>query len=272
MHLRDSVVIVTGASRGIGRAIADRLAAEGSLLVLVARSAGGGGQGQGEGEGDGPAPRWVTGDVVDPDTARKAVAAALESFGRLDAVINNAGLGLRAPVWRIAPEDLRYVLDVNLIGPLNFIRAAVPPMVERGRGLIVNVSSAVARRPVPSLGGYAATKAALLSLSETLRMELSGTGVEVLSVLPGSVETGFKSAARGEPYPERPGAVRLEPTDVADRVVRAMAAGRREVAVLSRSERLALLAGRVAPGLVEKALLRRYGGGGSPGDGPGQGV
>ena len=266
-RLAGKVVLITGASQGIGRALARRLAAERCRLVLVARSGNQIESLAGEleelarktGLSSGPVAVAVAGDVTDPDVARRAVDRALETFSGLDVLVNNAGVGLRAPVARLAPVDLEDVFRVNVVGALNFIRAAVPHLVDQGRGLIVNVSSIGARQPVPYLGGYGATKAALAALSESLRMELAGTGVAVLTVFPGSVETGFKTKAKGEPYPERKSASRLSPEEVAERILLAAEAGRREVRILSRGESLGLLLGRVLPGVVERQLIRRYG-------------
>lgn len=259
MDLRDRVILLTGASEGIGRALAGRLAGEGARLVLVARSP--------EKltvlatELGGPARAVaVPGDVTDPATARRAVAEALERFGRLDALINNAGIGLRAPVSRLDPSDLTAVFSVNVIGALHFLREAVPALVQAGDGLIVTIASLAARQPVPNLGGYAATKAALVALVEALRLELAGTGVRVLTVLPGSVETDFKRHSCGEAYPERAGARRLSPELTADRIVAAMRrSGSGQVYVLSRGERLGLAAARVAPRIIERKLVKRYG-------------
>ncbi len=268
MKLCERVVVITGASRGIGLALARRLARERCRLVLVARSAWELEQVAAEVLSLGsPGAVAVAGDVTDPVTARRAAEESLGRLGGLDVLVNNAGLGLRAPVARIDPADLRYVLEVNVLGALHMMRAVVPHLVRQGGGLVVNVSSVGARQPVPYLGGYGATKAALAALSESLRLELAGTGVEVLTVFPGSVETDFKAHARGEPYPERKGAVRLSPEQVADRIVRAAETGLKTVLILSRGESLGLLAGHLAPGAVERRLIRRYGGTGSAGGG-----
>ncbi len=285
--------IITGASQGIGRALVRRLAAEGCRLVLVARSEPEITELAREAEQKlrSPGAVAVPGDVTDPATAQRAVATAIDRFGQLDVLVNNAGLGLRAPVARLDPADLEYVFRVNVIGALNFTRAALPHLgtaatpgpratgtsesgsgpagSTRSAGLVVNIASIAALQPVPYLGGYAATKAAVAALSEALRMETAGTGVRVLAVFPGSVETSFKANTRGEPYPERKGASRLSPETVADHIVVAIETGRREVRILSRSERLGLALGRVLPGVVERQLIRRYGDRPSAGADPG---
>lgn len=257
MKLDGARVIVTGASRGIGKSLALRLAERGSRLVLVARSEEDlAAVAQAVRERGGPVVRTVAGDVTDPGTACSAVEMAARELGGLDVLVNNAGVGLRAPVARLEPRDLEEVFRVNVVGALNFIRAALPQL-KASSGLVVNVASIAARQAVPFLGGYAATKAALVALGDALRLEAGGVGV--LTVLPGSVETDFKAHARGEPYPERASARRLDPDTVAARVIRAVQDGKREVVVLSRGERAALLLGRLAPRLVERQLVRRYG-------------
>jgi short-subunit dehydrogenase len=259
-RLAGKVILITGASQGIGRALALRLAAERCRLVLVARSAADldrlAHQCRSEAGSEAVA---VSGDVSDPGLARRAVDQALRTFSGLDVLVNNAGVGLRAPIARLSPKDLEDVFRVNVVGAVHFTQAAVPCLLAQGHGLIVNISSAGARQALPCLGGYGATKAALASISSSLRLELDGTGVKVLTVFPGSVETAFKTAARGEPYPERKKASRLSPEEVAERILLAAESGRREVHILSRGERLGLLLGRVLPRLVEKQLIRRYG-------------
>lgn len=259
MDLKDRVVLITGASAGIGRALALRLAAEGCRLVLVARSE--------EklavlaAELGGPDRAvYIAGDVADPSVARRAVDRATGHFGRLDILVNNAGVGLRAPVTRLDPDLLAEIFSVNVLGALHFLRAAVPHLVEAGSGSVVTVASLAARQPVPTLGGYAATKAALVALTDALRLELTGTGVSVLTVLPGSVETEFKHNSRGEVYPERSGARRLSAEATAARIVERMRRpGSGRLYLLSRSERLGLAAAHIAPRLIEKKLIKRYG-------------
>jgi len=188
MDPRNKVVIITGASAGIGAATAQLFAAAGARLVLAARSreplerlaAALPGR-----------PLVVPTDVADPAQCRALVSRTLEAHGRSDILINNAGVGLAGPVAELSPADLERALAVDLLGPLLLIQAALPGMRAQGSGQIINVSTVLAAQPLPYLGGYAAAKAALERLSEALRMELRGSGVAVSVVRPGTTRTGF---------------------------------------------------------------------------------
>jgi NAD(P)-dependent dehydrogenase (short-subunit alcohol dehydrogenase family) len=184
---RDKVVIVTGASSGIGRATALAFAAAGASVGLVARRrhaledvarlARGG------------ETAVLPADVTRRDDVQACFAEARARFGRIDVVVNNAGILRPAPVAHIATTDLEAMLRVNLFGALFVMQEALPLMLAEGDGCIVNVASLAGRRGYTPLGGYCATKFALIGLTEALRMELQGTRVHVALVLPGIVET-----------------------------------------------------------------------------------
>jgi NAD(P)-dependent dehydrogenase (short-subunit alcohol dehydrogenase family) len=183
---RDKVVMVTGASSGIGRANALAFAAAGAKVALVARRrdvleevaqlAGG-------------ETAVLPADVTRKDAVHACFAEARARFGRIDVVVNNAGILMPALVTEIAEADLDAMLRVNLFGTLFVMQEAVPIMLAQGGGCIVNVASLAGRRGITPLGGYCATKFALIGLTEALRMELHGQPVHVGLVLPGVVET-----------------------------------------------------------------------------------
>jgi len=184
---RDKVVVVTGASSGIGRATALAFAAAGAKVALVARrrevleevarlAAGG-------------EVAVLPADVTRREDVRACFAGVRARFGRVDVVVNNAGILLPAPVAEIEGADLDAMLRVNLFGALFVMQEALPLMLAQGGGCIVNVASLAGRRGVTPLGGYCATKFALIGLTEALRMELHGHPVHVGLVLPGVVET-----------------------------------------------------------------------------------
>ena len=183
---RDQVVLVTGASSGIGRATALAFAAAGARVVLVARRR----------DVLDEVARLAGGemlvrptDVTRRDDVGACFAEARARFGRIDVVVNNAGVLRPAPVTEIATADLEAMLRVNLFGALFVMQEAVPLMLAQGGGSIVNVASLAGRRGVTPLGGYCATKFALIGVTEALRMELHGSPVHVGLVLPGVVET-----------------------------------------------------------------------------------
>lgn len=187
LGLRGRACAVTGASRGIGRETACQLCAEGADVLLVARgeerlddaveacSAG-------EGDAGGLAL-----DVTDADAGERIVAAASERFGRLDVLVNNAGTARRRDLFDVPDEDWSAAFDLNVMGPMRAMRAAVPAMAERGWGRVVNVSSSSAKRPSASTPEYSVAKAAQLSLSRLFADRYAEQGVLVNAVCPGPV-------------------------------------------------------------------------------------
>jgi NAD(P)-dependent dehydrogenase (short-subunit alcohol dehydrogenase family) len=182
-------VLVTGASSGIGRATALAFAAAGARVALVARrrtlleevarlAAGEGGE-----------TVVVPTDVTRREEVAGCFAAVRERFGHLDVVVNNAGVLIPSTVGELAGADLEAMLRVNLFGALYVMQEAVSAMRDQGGGSIVNVASLAGRRGFTPLGGYCATKFALVGLTEALRMELHGEPIHVGLVLPGIVET-----------------------------------------------------------------------------------
>jgi short-subunit dehydrogenase len=251
MDPRGKVVILTGASAGIGAATARRFAAAGARLALAARSR----EGLERLAAALPGEHLVApADVADPAACEALVEATAARFGRVDLLINNAGVGLSSPASQLSRADLEQALAVNLYGPLRLTQAVLPKM--GGRGQIIMVSTVLAAQTLPYLGGYAASKAALERLSEALRMELRGTGVTVSVVRPGTTETDFKAhrlGGGGERRRVRPKGV--PPEAVAETILRA---ARREprLAYVTAGDRLGVILSRLLPGLVERVLSR----------------
>jgi len=184
------VALVTGASRGIGRATALALAEDGFRVALVARSAPGLRETRELVEKRGGTALDLVADVTDAEAAGEALAATGQRLGPVDLLVNNAG-SLRAlgPLWEVRPHDWWTDVTTSLGGAYNLCRAVVPDMIPRGRGRIVNVTSYAALRPAPYQTGYAAGKAALAALSEALAASLADEGIAVFSVAPGFTET-----------------------------------------------------------------------------------
>ena len=181
------VAIVTGANRGIGRAIARRLAQRGHHVVLVARDAR---RNQETVSELGPDRALaVAGDVSGPETADAAVAAALARWGRVDVLVNNAALDLAVPLLDTSPAQARQVMEVNLLGALFLLQACARAMNARGGGAIVNLSSRLASVGVPTMAVYGAAKGAIESLTRGAAIELAPLGIRVNAVAPGFTET-----------------------------------------------------------------------------------
>lgn len=195
-------IYLTGASSGIGRALALEFARrEPRTFVLTARRVDLLESLAAELEGLGSTAHVERLDVVDVDAVRTSVRAWHERVGGLDLVIANAGVGEAASVLSQSWDDLQVVLDVNARGAIATLFAAIEPMVERGRGTLVGISSLAALRGVPRSGTYAASKAALTTWLETIRADLARTPIEVVDVRPGFVLTAMtENAKHAKPF------------------------------------------------------------------------
>lgn len=252
--LKGKVALVTGASSGIGEAAARALAQRGAAVTLVARSEERLGFIVREISAAGGQALAVKTNVTDKDSVRDTVERTVEQFGTLDVLVNNAGLGLSGRVAELRSEDLRYVFEVNMLGPLNCVQAALPHMRRGGR--IINVSSVVGKRAIPKVGGYCATKFALNALSDSLRVEVADRGITVSSVYPGTTRTAFRENSRrtkDEKRGWRPGGV--TPEKVGEKISDAAENGGRDLYV-TLPDRLFVAGTTLAPRLFDRVLRR----------------
>ena len=257
LSFRDRTVLVTGASSGIGRATALAFAAAGSNLVLVARRAKPLAKVAAEARKLGAATLVATADVTQPDAVAACFRKAVKRFGSVDIVVNNAGVLIPAKVVDLRTADLQRMLDVNLIGALHVMQEAVRQMRVQGDGHIVNVGSLAGRRGFSPLGGYCATKFALVGLTEALRTELVGERIHVSLVLPGIVDTPMATAAQHDPATADvwPQALTMPPSWVVWSIFLAIRFRLAEIAVPPGSALVEKLAA-LAPGATD-TLLRR---------------
>jgi short-subunit dehydrogenase len=187
------VVLITGASSGLGAAVARELGSSGHRLALVARRADRLEAVAAEVRGRGGEALVVPADLGDAEAPGRIVAETVERLGRLDVVINNAGLGLPHYFGHCRAEDLRYQVAVNLTAPLLVVRHALPHLIA-ARGMVINVGSGITNVANPVFGVYGTTKAGLTYWTEALRREVRHRGVRVCLVEPGPVETEFFAA------------------------------------------------------------------------------
>lgn len=192
------VAVVTGASRGLGRGIAVALAEAGFDIVIgYHRDAVGAGGAVGDVEERGRRAVTVAGDVADAGTAKALLDAATVGLGGLDVWVNNAGISVLAPIVDTAPADIARMVDVNVIGTAHGMQAAARWFLERATaGRIVNIASEVGVQAFPFLGGYAATKFAVVGLTQAAALELAPAGITVNAVCPGTAETDMVMAER----------------------------------------------------------------------------
>ncbi|WP_420455943.1 SDR family oxidoreductase [Rubrivirga sp.] len=197
--LSDSVVIVTGASSGIGEATARHLAKEGATVVLAARREGRLVDLKDAIEADGGTALAVPTDVTDREAVQALAQQTLDAFGRIDVLVNNAGVMPLTMLHNLRTDDWYQTVDVNLTGVLHAIEAVLPTMLEQRAGHVVNVSSVAGRRVYPGGAVYSATKYAVRALSEGMRAELGPShGIRVTCVEPGAVATELTDAI-GDP-------------------------------------------------------------------------
>lgn len=253
MQLRGLVVLVTGASSGIGRACAYRLAAGGARVLLHGRDREALAALSAETGGD-----VLVADLSAPDAVTTLAADALAVAGRLDVVVNNAGIGYAGPVAEMKPDALARLVAVNLTAPMELTRAVLPAMIDTGAGRIVFVTSIAGRTGVGGEAVYSATKGGLDLFAESLRFELQGTGVGVSVVVPGVVATEFFDR-RGTPY-GRSNPKPIPPERIATAVERSIVRGTAEQ-YLPRWLRTAVPVRATVPGFY-RALAGRFGGAG----------
>ncbi|MFC9297669.1 SDR family NAD(P)-dependent oxidoreductase [Streptomyces sp. NPDC057011] len=191
LRIEDRVYLVTGASSGIGEATARLLASEGATVVGVARK-------PWSTDSLGDRASTVTADLTDPDAARQVVDTVLERHGRLDGLVNNVGaLESRTGFLDVTEEQWAGTFEVNFHSAVRMTRAALPPLLDAGSGVLVHVASEAARFPDPGIVDYAASKTALLSLSKSLAAEFGVRGVRSNVVSPGPTRTALFDAPGG---------------------------------------------------------------------------
>ena len=189
LGLAGKVCAVTGASRGIGRETARQLAAEGAALVLLARSADALEEAARECDRAGGEAVTLALDVTDPDAGEEILGTAEQRFGRLDVIVNNAGTARWRRLEDVPDEDWQAAWELNVMAPMRLMRAAIPPMAERGWGRVVNVASTAGKRPSGSMPEYSVAKSAELCLSRLFADRFAADGVLVNAVCPGPVES-----------------------------------------------------------------------------------
>ena len=205
-RLAGKIALITGAGRGFGRAIALAFAREGARVVanyLVSRA--GAEEVVAEAGRLGTEAIALRGDVAREEDVQALIAGTLARFGRLDVLVNNAGIMVRGPLLDVPAEECRRMFDINVTGTLLCSRHALPPMIERKHGRIINLSSQLAQRAVGGGGfaAYAATKGAIESLTRALASEVGAHGITVNAIAPGGIETDMSRDVMTDAYRAR---------------------------------------------------------------------
>jgi short-subunit dehydrogenase len=257
-EIRGKRVLITGASSGIGKALAFALAKKGAVLALAARRA------------DRlehvaadisaalphlPKPLVFPCDVTIKENVIRLFETSIEQIGGIDVLVNNAGIGVYGDAAKTSISDFRTILDVNFFGAVHCILEVLPHMTRRGEGHIVNIASVAAKHGVPYLGAYGAGKAALAALSQSLRAELAGSGISVVVVYPGYTQTEFFFKEKHVGGGRRPTGPYEHPDKVANAILRGIESNRQEIILSVEGRVLSAIQG-IIPGIVDKAMER----------------
>jgi len=208
MKLENKTIIVTGSGRGIGKYIAKRLGKEGANIVVTGRKEADIEKVCNEINDDEGRAIFIKGDVTSEKDVREVINKTIQKFGKIDMLVNNAGVGLRKLLWETRVEEFEEIMDVNVKGVFLYMKNTIPKLKE---GLIINISSGAGKEGIPTLSAYCASKFAVIGLTEAAAGEV-GTNIKIVALCPGSVNTGmFKRMFPGEKAD-------LEPDEVAEKV------------------------------------------------------
>jgi short-subunit dehydrogenase len=257
--LKDRVVVVTGASSGVGRATARAFAEKGSTVVVTARRSKALEELADECRALGVDALAIPADVTDPDALDEVARRTAETFGRIDIWVNNAAVSMFARLEEAPLADIRAVIDTDVMGYINGARAALPWMREQGRGVLINVGSVLSNVPGPYLAPYVIGKTASKALAGCLRTELllDAPKIKACSVFPGAIDTPFfEHSANYTGRRLKPLKPTYDPARVAAAIVSCARRPRREIHV-GFMARLATVAYRTAPGLTERVISRQ---------------
>lgn len=257
--IQEQVVVITGASSGIGRETALKFAKAGARVVLAARNTTALQEVASEIHDAGGQALVVTTDVSNWESAQQLAEEAIVHFGHIDTWVNDAGVSVYGLVEAIPVEEMEKVIQVNLLGTIYGVKAALPHMRRQGHGTIINIGSVLSTRSIPLQSAYCASKFGVRGFTDALRMELmrEKANINVTLILPASINTPFFEHARShmsnEPMPIPPV---YDPSEVAEAIVHAAQHPQRDVYVGSAGKMFALME-RVSPTIADRIMLAR---------------
>ncbi len=258
IKVKGTRVLITGASSGIGRAAAFEFAAKGAKLILTSRRFECLKELAGEIKQafpDIPVPLAIPADVTNAVEVKRLIESSVDHFGGIDILINNAGLGVYGDTERTTLEEFRLLMEVNFLGAVRCLLEVLPIMKRKDKGLIINIASVAAIHGVPFLGAYSASKAALVALSQSLRVELADSHITIMIVYPGYTQTDFFMKEKKLGGAHRPPEPYTSPQKVAKAIVKASQREKRELVLSGEGKALTFFKSSM-PWLVEKAMER----------------
>ena len=258
MRLKDARVIVTGASSGIGRAIAVEFARRGAQVAVAARNLRALDELASSIRDQGGTAVAIPTDVTQIEAVQSMVQTTLETLGRIDILVNNAGIGLHSPIAAADAGEVEALFRLNVLAAAAVIRAVIPTMRSQRSGMVINISSIAGRIVVPRIGYYSASKFALTAIGDALRLEEHHRGIRVMNVFPGTTRSSFgenRLGIRGRAAHQRLPPVPAE--KVARRIAAAVERNRRSVYVSLVPDRVGVAANHLA-GWAVAGVLRRW--------------
>ena len=245
MQIKDAVTLVTGASRGIGKIIAGDLARRGAKVAVTARS-----EGDLKTVADSIGALAIPGDISSPEDRERILKTVEAELGPLDVLVNNAGIESIRAFAEFPEEDIRDIVDVNLVSPMLLTRAVLPGMLERRRGHVVNIASVAGKTITPFNSVYSATKHGIVGWTHSIRFELRESGVSASVVCPGFVKDEGLFARWGDEKRGRKSGAFTTPDKVSAAVARAIERDVAELVVAGPIGKIADVAFAVSPGLT----------------------
>jgi short-subunit dehydrogenase len=254
MEFKDKVVVVTGASSGMGRSLAKKFSERGAKLVLAARNEEKLNLIAKELNKDSRENLVCVTDVSSKEQVEKMIDQTIDRFKRIDILINCAGFGMYGRIAKADLEQIRYNFEVNFFAVVYAIQKAYPLMVKQGGGYIVNISSTAGFRAWPDNGYYCASKHALNAITDSLMLEARSEGVKILSVMPGTINTDFIANSLNVPDSVKNNPpMDMDPDQAAEEIIRAMVKNKKRV-VLTNKGKILYLLNRISPSIVDKLL------------------
>ena len=256
MEFVNQVVLITGASNGIGRQLAVDFAARGAIVVGCGRSIPRLKETLMEVRRASPRSAMIGCDVGDAEQVRGMTAKVLADYGKIDILINNAGVGMRKPFVETPLETIEEIVRTNFLGAVYCAHEVLPPMIARGSGHIVNISSGAGKIGALNMSAYCGSKFAMNGWSESLYYELRPLGIKVSTICPGPVQTEFNRDFR-DTEPKSPAKLMVSPAEVCREVIKAIEKDRFEV-IMPRWLALMCAFQRCMPNLFRRLAQRRF--------------